>query len=487
MSGKKITSKRVVIEPERSIPVTAKVDVLVAGGGAAGFGAAIGAARTGARTMVVERNNCLGGTATAGMMANLNVTGPHLIGVAHELLCRLADIDRAWFGRVVTFSPELMKQVMLEMLEEEGVKPLFYTMISQPIVEDNTVKGVIVENKSGRQAILSKAVVDCTGDADLAYRAGAPCTVGREEDHKTRPMTLLFRLGNVGIDEIIEYCREHPDQFIPSPYWNVLQKEKKVLRIEGFYDIMEAARKRGELDSNIHYLRFEGVDTENGTIIVNTSRVYDLDGTDAQQLSIGEIEARRQMMQILQVIRKWVPGCEDAFLINSATNLGVRETRRIIGEYVFTHEDAGNKVRFNDTVARLWRRAGHKWLAGMPGVEMHSPDAGEGLRDEAFNQRMKTYDPDKIPPPPEKDFYFPYRSLIPQKLDGILVAGRSMSVSHLGDTWTRGIMIVMVCGQAAGTAAALAAKDNVEIRGLDISRLQKELIDQGVELGEEGT
>jgi hypothetical protein len=333
-----------------------------------------------------------------------------------------------------------------------------------------------VENKSGRQAILSKVVVDCTGDADLAYRAGAPCTIGREDDHKTRPMSLLFRLGNVNIDRIVEYCRQHPDQFDLSPYATVLQREAKVLRIEGFYDIMESARNTGELDTNIHYLRFEGVDTENGTVIVNTVRVYDLDGSNARELARGEIEGRRQMMQMLQVIKKYVPGCEKAFLIDTALNLGVRETRRIVGEHVFTDVDAWNKVHFKDTVAHLWRRAGL-------GEEMHSPDAGEGLRDKAFYEKLKTYDSSEIPPPPERDFYFPYRSLIPQRLDGMLVAGRCMSVSHLGDTWTRGIMITMVCGQAAGAAAALAAKHGVGVRQVDIRELQDALSSQGVDIG----
>lgn len=476
----RIGDHRFITEPERQLPIFAEVDVVVAGGGSAGFGAAIGAARAGAKTLLIERNSFLGGMATAGLMANFHVIGPHLVGAVHELIYRLADMDGAWLGRVVTYSPELMKQVALEMLEEAGVEMLFYTMASRPIVEDNVVKGVIIENKSGRQAVLSHVLVDCTGDADLAYRAGAPTTVGRESDHKMRPMTLLFRMGNVDIDKVIEYCRQHPDQFDLSHYGNVFQKDKKVLRISGFYDIMSAARDRGEVDKNIHYLRFEGVDTENGTVMVNTVRVYDLDGSNAHELTLGEIEARKQMTQLVQVIRKYIPGCEKAFLIDAAVNLGVRETRRIVGEYVFTDVDAWNKVCFDDTVMYLWRR-------GKLGSEMHSPDAGEGLRGPGFykrlKERLKTHDPNKIPPPPDRDFYFPYRSLIPQKLDGILVAGRSMSVSHLGDTWTRGIMIVMACGQAAGAAGALAAKHNVGVRQVDISELQRAIASQGVDLG----
>ncbi len=476
-----INGQEFFTEPEKQLPVFAEVDVVVAGGGPAGFGAAIGAARAGAKTLLIERNSFPGGMATAGLMANFHVIGPHLVGAIHELVYRLADMDGAWLGRVVTYSPEMMKQVAVEMLEEAGVQMLFYTMASQPIVQDNVVKGLIIEGKSGRQAVLSHALVDCTGDADIAYRAGAPVTVGRETDHKTRPMSLLFRMGNVNIDKIIEYCRQHPEEFSLGPYDNVLQKDSKVMRISGFHDIMSTARDRGEVDKNIHYLRFEGIDTENGTVIVNTVRVYDLDGSNAHELTLGEIEGRKQMMQLARVIRKYIPGCENSFLIDAAVNLGVRETRRIVGEYVFTDEDAWNKVCFDDTVMYLWRRAGL-------GREMHSPDAREGYRGpnyyEKIKERLKTYDPDKIGPPPERDFYFPYRSLIPQKLDGILVAGRCMSVSHLGDTWTRGIMIVTACGQAAGAAAALSAKHKVGVRQVDISELQSAIARQGVDLGE---
>ena len=464
------------LEPARELPAAA-YDVVVAGGGPAGFGAALGAVRAGAKTLLIERNGFLGGTATAGLMANLNITGEHLVGAAHDLLYRLAERDEAWMGRVVTFSPEHMKQAALEMLDEAGVDLLFYTMASRPILEENRVRGLVVENKSGRQAFFSPVLVDCTGDADLAYRAGAPTVIGRESDHKMRPFSVLFRMGNIDLKKVLEYVQAHPDQFNPDPYRNVVQPDRKVLRIEGFYDIMAAARDRGELAKDIHYMRLEGIDAANGTIFVNTVRVYGLDGSDAAQLTRGEIECRRQMLQIADVIRKYVPGCERAFVIDSSVNIGVRETRRILGEYIYDEVDAWNKVKHPDTVLHLWRRAAL-------GSEMHSPDAGEGLRDADFYERQKRLNPGEVPPPPERDFYFPYRSLIPQKLDGMLVAGRSMSVTHMGDTWTRAIMIVMACGQAAGVAGALAARNGVGVRQVDAAQIRQVLAAQGADVGE---
>lgn len=465
-----------VVHPEGDIPVIAEVDVVVAGGGPAGICAALGAARTGAKTFLIERNSCLGGVATSSLMANYNITAPHLVGAAGEIINRLAEIDGAWMGRVITFSPELMKQVTLEMLEEAGVQMLFYTLFSSPIADGNILKGIIIENKSGRQAILSKVSIDCTGDADIAYRLGVPVNIGRESDHKMSPLSLLFRMGNVNLDKIIDYCRENPDQFDLSPYINVLQKDIKVMRIEGFYDIITAARDRGEIDRNIHYLRLEGIDTENGTVIINSVRVYGLDGSNAQELTAGELESRHQMMQLISVLKKHVPGFEKAFLIDAAANLGVRETRRIVGEYVYTDKDAWYKNKLEDTVLHLWRR-------GSLGTKGHSPDAGEGLRSESHFEKAKTYDPNDIKLTTERDLYFPYRSLIPKEVEGLLVAGRCMSVDHLGDSWTRAIFICMACGQVAGVAAALSAGNKVGVREVDINEIRSELEKQGVDTG----
>jgi hypothetical protein len=466
--------KKYLFQSENNIPVIGEYDVIVAGGGPAGFAAAYGSAKTGADTLLLERNSFLGGTATAGLMANMLVTKKRLNGVINDLVSRLENIDGAWAGRIVAFSPELMKQIALEMLVEEKVHLLFYTTASELIMDGNAAKGVVLENKSGRQAVLARIVVDCTGDADLAYRAGAPTNTGREVDHKVRPLTLLFRLGNIDLEVVEKYYFNNPDQFLLDAYCNVL--ENRMIRLEGFYDIMESARERGEVDKDIHYLRFEAADRKNGTVIINTVRVYGYNGSNADELTRGEIEARKQMMQLIEVIKKYVPGCERAFLIDAAVNIGVRETRRIIGEYVYTDVDAWEQKKYNDTVVELWSRASLN-------LEAHSPDAGEGLRDNEHYEMIKNFDPYLIQLPPERQFFFPYRSLIPQKIEGLLVAGRCMSVSHLGDTWTRPIMTCMTCGHAAGVAAALAAKLNKGTKELDVKVLRIELKKQNVITG----
>jgi hypothetical protein len=467
--------KKYFIQEERCIPIIEEYDVIVAGGGAAGFAAAYGSAKAGANTLLIERNSFLGGTATAGLMANMIINKDGLVGVARDIIDRLSKIEGgAWLGRVVAFSPELMKQVALEMLVEERVHLLFYTTASELIMDDNVVKGVVLENKSGRQAVLARVVIDCTGDADPAYRAGAPTNMGREDDHKMRPLSLLFRLGNINLQTIEKYYFDNPTQFMLDPHCNVL--EENVLRLEGFYYIMESARERGEVDKDIHYLRFEAADRKNGTVIINTVRVYGYDGSNANDLTCGEIEARKQMMQLIEVIKKYVPGCERAFLIDAAVNIGVRETRRIIGEYVYTDVDAWEQRKYNDTVVELWAR-------GLLNSELHSPDAGEGLRDDNHYEMAKSFDPRIIPPAPQRNFFFPYRGLIPQNIEGLLVAGRCMSVSHFGDTWTRGIMTCMACGHVTGVAAALVSKLNVGIRNLDLNILRCELKKQKVATG----
>lgn len=455
-----------IYEPARDVPVFAKVDVLVAGGGPAGIGAAIAAARNGASTMLVERLSFLGGVATAAPMPVLNVPVETLSGVCRELFDRLIAQGGAVSGRLVNFDPEMMKDVALEMAVDAGVQLLFYTWVVAPLAEGDSIRGVIVENKSGRQAILAKTVIDCTGDADLAAAMGVPMVKGRESDGKMRPVTALFRLGNVDIRQVVEYSRTHPEEFTADPNKNVLDIDRGVVRIEGFYDTVKRAREAGELDRNIHYLRMEGVEVEKGVVFINTVRVYGIDGTSAADLSRAEVEARRQMRQIAAFIKKHIPGCEKSFLIDSAVSIGVRETRRIRGDYVVTGEDFFSGKHFEDGIAYLHRRA-------LPGHEIHSPDGGEGGENDLTRKLAAE----------EHYFEVPYRSLLPQGVENLLVAGRSISGTHEADAWFRGIYSCISMGQGAGTGAALAVRQGVAPRQIDVWLLRQTLAAQGVNLG----
>lgn len=435
-----------IVEPVRRTPIVREVDVLVCGGGPAGVGAALGAARAGARTLLVERNAFLGGASTAVLMNTWNVPVDRMTGVAREIALRLAERGAAVLGGpTVPFDPEVLKDLALELLLDAGVELLTYSWVTEPILDGNRIRGVIVQNKSGRQAILAGAVVDATGDADIAAAAGAEFVMGREQDHKMRPMSVLFRLGGVDVRRAVEYCRQHPDQFTADPNFHILDLERGLVRMSGFFDIVEQARRRGELPEEIHYIRFEGVQVDRGIVTVNNSRVYGVDGTNAWDITRADIAARRQNRQLFQVIKKYIPGFENAYVIDSSPTVGVRETRRVRGSYVLTEEDILAHRTYPDSVAKIWRHhdAGRDW---------HSPDGGEGSPQNLVYRTLRT---------DLKWFEIPYRVLVPNGVEGLTVGGRTLSVTHEADMWTRGQYCCLVTGQVAGTAAALAAQAGI--------------------------
>lgn len=460
--------ERWIEEPARRIPVVRDVDVLVVGGGAAGIGAAVGASRAGARTLLVERNGFLGGVATAVMMTTWNVPSRCLAGISRELfeglLKRGGAIDG---GPTIPYDPETFKEVAEGACLEAGVELLYYTWMAAPLRDGDTLQGVVVENKSGRQALAARVTVDCSGDADVAAAAGVPCVKGREKDGKMRPLTTLFRLGNVDIRRVVEYARAHPDQFTADPNFQILDLDRGLVRISGFFDLVAEARARGELDKDCHYIRFEGVFPDRGTLFVNTTRVYGRDGTSAWDLTEGSIEARRQMDQLLRFLVLKVPGCERAFRIDASSVIGVRETRRIRGEHLLTEEDILAGRAYDDTVVKAWRHhgAGRNW---------HSPDGAEGAPSDPTYRTMTTE---------LQSFEIPYRCLVPLEVEGLVAAGRIISQTHEADMWTRGMYCCVMTGQCAGTAAALAARDGVAPRRLSVPALQRELHRQGLDPG----
>lgn len=460
--------ERWIEEPARRIPVVRDVDVLVVGGGAAGIGAAVGASRAGARTLLVERNGFLGGVATAVMMTTWNVPSRCLAGISRELfeglLKRGGAIDG---GPTIPYDPETFKEVAEGACLEAGVELLYYTWMAAPLRDGDTLHGVVVENKSGRQALAARVTVDCSGDADVAAAAGVPCVKGREKDGKMRPLTILFRLGNVDIRRVVEYARTHPDQFTADPNFQILDLDRGLVRISGFFDLVAEARARGELDKDCHYIRFEGVFPDRGTLFVNTTRVYGRDGTSAWDLTEGSIEARRQMDQLLRFLVLKVPGCERAFRIDASSVIGVRETRRIRGEHLLTEEDILAGRAYDDTVAKAWRHHGK-------GRNWHSPDGAEGAPSDPTYRTMTTG---------LQSFEIPYGCLVPLEVEGLVAAGRIISQTHEADMWTRGMYCCVMTGQCAGTAAALAARDGVAPRRLSVPSLHRELHRQGLDLG----
>jgi hypothetical protein len=462
---------KMIQEPDRRTPIVREVDVLVCGGGLSGIGAALGAARSGARTLIIERNAWLGGAATATLMNTWNVPIERMTGVAREFALKLMERGGGiGGGPTFPFSPEQFKELSVDMIEEAGAEILNYTWVVDPIMKENRVRGVIIQNKSGRQAVLARTVVDTTGDADIAVSAGSEHVKGRETDGKMRPMSVLFRLGGVDVRRAVDYCRRNPENFTADPNFHILDPDHGLVRMSGFFDIAEKARAAGELPDEIHYIRMEGVDVDHGVAMINNSRVYGVDGTNAWDITRADLAARRQNRMLFNVIRKNIPGFENAWMIDSSANVGVRETRRIRGTKLVSQDDLQSQCCWPDSVARIWRHmaAGRDW---------HKADGGEGAPGDAVYRTATTE---------LTWFELPWGIFTPKGVEGILVGGRTLSVTHDADMWTRGQYCCLVTGQIAGVAAALAASLDVPPSLIEVSVLQRRLTDHKIDIGSAG-
>ncbi len=463
-----------VVEPEKRVPVCGQEDVVVCGGGVAGLGAAIAAARNGATTLLIERNNGLGGDASVGGSALLYQSARDARGILKEVIARMVAENGAVTDfktdypphnlgsgpgvEFVVYEPETFKQVAMDMLEEAGVKLLLYTQFSEPLMENNTITGIFTENKSGRQAVLSKMVLDCTGDADVAARAGVPCVLGRETDGKIRPVSLYFRVGNVDFQKLKAFAVEHADE-VPGGGKGV-DLDRGVIVLNGFNKMVKEAVKSKELDPDVEfYLRFDNLIAGNSCRI-NTTRVYNIDPTNGNDLTRAELRARKQIKQLMRFLRNKIAGFEAAVVLETAAHIGVRESRHIVGQYVLAPSDFGKK--FEDSV---WA----KETVWGPGEDMHDPDGPAGDLGRFLSEAKWT----------KHSFQIPYRCLVPKGVEGLLVAGRCISASGSMRWNTRSIQSCLYTGQVIGTAAALAVESKVLPRLVDVKVLQRRLVDQG--------
>lgn len=445
----------------------AETDVLVVGGGPAGIGAAVGAAAAGADVILAERYGFLGGNATAALVmplmsfhtqsetferegtATLMPTDhgpghPVIAGVLLDLMERLVKAGGAISpsletGYVVPFDPEVFKLVALQMLDDAGVRFLFHAFATD-VAGKGVSDGVVFETKSGPIVIKAQSVVDCTGDGDVAVRAGAEFEIGRSKDGLVQPMTLMFRLVDFQQEVFAKYIEDHPDQ------WR---------GVHGLWDLVTQATENGELDLAREDILFFGTPHPH-EVSVNSTRVTRVLGTDVWDLSYAEWESRRQLRQLAAFFRKYVPGFEDAYVAQSGVNVGIRETRRITGEYVLTADDLLTARKFDDVVAR-----------GSYPVDIHNPEGkGTVLR--------------KIPAGEAYDI--PLRSLIPRDVEGLVVAGRCISGTHEAHSSYRVMPIAMATGHAAGVTAALAARKGDVPRNIPVGNVQAELLRQGATL-----
>ena len=452
------------------ISSTIRTQVLVIGSGAAGLTAAIAAGRNGANTLLVENAGFLGGISSTLPWLGFHDRDYRLIvkGLPLEFCHRLQALDAASAheldpkcGSAISVDSHWWKIFAIQLVREAGVSLLLHSQVVETIREGDRVCGVIVENKSGRQRIQADITIDCSGDGDVAARGGVRWEKGRTADGLVQAPTLVFKLGGVDRGRFIAGCKDPANKYREwlAPYPDLLEKMMRridgmnVIICGGYAALIEKAREAGEF--SVPQSRIVGVKLHQpDQFLVVMTRVLGLDPTNIQSLTDAYSRVYEQIPILARFFKKWVPGFEQSFLLEIAPMLGVRESRRIMGDYVLTAADLIAGREFDDAVSM-----------GGYHIDIHRP-AGTWV--ESHNVRAYT---------------IPLRSLIARDVDGLLMAGKCISATHEAIASTRVIPICMGQGQAAGTAAALSIKKGRDIRQLDPRELQAVLVAQGAEIG----
>jgi ribulose 1,5-bisphosphate synthetase/thiazole synthase len=456
---------KVITEPERRIPVVTEADVIVAGGGPGGLPAAIAAARHGAKVVLIERYGFLGGLATAGLVAPIlghtasRSHTPIVEGLLKEMTERMHALGGAltWEEACrewgIRFDAETFKRVADEMVQEAGVNLMLHALVTDAVVEDGQITATIIESKSGRQAVAGKVIVDATGDADVASRAGAQIRQGRDFDGRVESMGSFMHIG--GVPELSE--------------------EQLATARDKVQQAMDGGRFR------FYNPGFTGTNTMHRDHFSPNMTRWPGDPTDARDLTQAEVGVRREAWKLLAFLREEVPGFENCYL-RLTSQVGPRESRQVMGDYVLTGEDVHQGHKFEDAIARgswwidIHCPLGHTYPVHLCIVEcprqercpFWAAEHGKTMR-----KRADLY-------PPDDDWYdISYRCLTARGIDNLLVSGRCISATHQGMAGARVMGTCVAIGQAAGTAAAMAVRLGVKPRDVDVDRLRRALRDDG--------
>ncbi|MEM7179584.1 MAG: FAD-dependent oxidoreductase [Spirochaetota bacterium] len=446
-----------ISEPARSTPVIAETDVLVVGSGPGGLAAAVSCARTGVETMLVERYGCFGGNLThVGVEGiawyrqgkTIDVEG---IGIEFEKRAKERGASSSEVqSRSEAIHAELFKIVADEWIAEAGIRPLLHSLAVDVIRDGKKLQGIIAENKSGRQAILAKRIIDATGDADIVHLAGGEYRKTAKE--KMLPVTVMFSCAGVEKKRFLEYVRENPQKYRDwGKNWEMKTSGKEDDLFSPYLEEpFEHAREQGIIPQGLKSIggTWSSISDSGEARYLNMVHMTDFDGTDVWDLTRAEIEGRRQAMQAIKALNHFAPGFDKAKLNHYGMTIGIRDTRKICGLYDLTEYDIHNEARFEDSI----------------GIFPEFID-GYGIL---------------ILPTTGRYFHVPFRSLVPKNLENVLVAGRSIAGDMISHAATRNMMCCTVSGQGAGVAAAMSIKQGVNVSMVNLHDVRQELQRQGV-------
>jgi len=448
-----------VTEPARTTSVLSETDIVVVGGGPGGLAAALGAARAGADTVLVDRYGCFGGVITQVGVDSIawyrheGTVDLEGIGIEFEQRARsMGATTPESQSTSEALDPELFKVVADTLVQEAGVEPLLHCLAVEPIVESGLVRGVVTESKSGRQVILAERVVDATGDADIAFRAGAPCRQsGRDE---SMGVSVMFHCSGIDRDRFLEYVAEtRPTYGDWGSVWQVETSGKEDALFSPYLqEPFDRARRDGIIPESVGSIGGTwGRLTDQGEATsMNMVVMAGYDCTDVRDLTRAEIEGRRQALLAVEALRAYTPGFEHACLRNFGMTLGTRDSRKIVGRYELTGDDVRGEARFDDAV----------------GIFPEFLD-GHGLL---------------VLPTTGRYFQVPYGILVPNGVDNLLVAGRCVAGDAVSHAATRSQMCCAVTGQAAGVAAAVSLVTGRTTCEVDVSDVRAALAAQGVRI-----
>ena len=450
---------RHIAEQARTIPVLLETEVLVVGSGPGGLAAAIGAARAGVQTTLLDRYGCFGGAIsqvgveTIAWYRHEGTIDAQGIGIEFEERAKaMGGTQKESQSLSEALNAEMFKYVADELVRESGVKPILHCLAVEPLVDGSTVTGVVVESKSGRQAILARRVVDASGDADMAVRAGAPCR--KTPAQEMMGVTVMFSCSGVNKQRFLDSVRAHPSTYKD---WGLNWRTETDGKEDDLFspyleEPFDRARQAGLIPESMKSIAGTwGRITDGGeATCLNMVFMNGLDCTDVRDLTRGEIEGRQQAILAIEALRRFAPGFENARLRNFGMTLGTRDSRKIVGRYNITEQDVRGQARFADAIGIF-----PEFLDGYGILSL--PTTG-------------------------RYFQVPYGILVPQNIENLLVAGRCVAGDKVSHAAIRSQMCCAVTGQGAGVAAAVSLKDGTSPRHVDIERVQRALRNQGVRI-----